>query len=368
MNKWILDTCLFAVGISVSSAATVNIEPVFTASGASFSAMPANRFGMIASPGDKSAVTDLITGPLQTVGPAERSWIGARYMGIHSSDTTFTVLEEGVAAFQLAAPYNRILAGGALATDMAAVIPRSGSWSTVSTVPAGSPLAGASGTATATDLSINIALGGLSLSGSIGYSVEDDTHIRLAPFVLAGGAASHSFSEGWLDPDGSGGYSGLIVSANPASFDSIAYVIHLTGMPDADSDGNPDLTDRASPVWYAPYSIVDDGVVESRWFGSFRLYGSDVIFHDALHWLYCTSQGSWLIAYDFNGIGWLATCSAAYPYVYLYDVPSTDGRITESGWAYVSEGNGDGHTWLFFFGGSRAQSGTYPEYRGWWRF
>jgi hypothetical protein len=40
----------------------------------------------------------------------------------------------------------------------------------------------------------------------------------------------------------------------------------------------------------------------------------------------------------------------------------------ESGWIYLSPGNGDGYTWLFFFNGSRAQSGTDPRYPGWWRF
>ncbi len=368
MNKWILNTCLFAIGASVSSAATVNIEPVFSASGAPFSAMPDNRFGTIATPGDNQDVNILITGPLASVGPRARAWIGARYVGVDSTNPVFTVLEEGVAAFQLSSPYRRALDDGSFATDMVALIPRNGPWSSVSTVPASSPLAGASGTASASDLSINLSLGGLSLAGSIGYAVEDQTHIQLAPFALAGAATSHQFSDGWLDLDAGGKYSGLIVSKDPANFDSIAYVIHISGLPDADSDGNPDITDRTSPIWYAPYYVAGKGVVESDWFGAFSLFGSDVVFHNALRWIYCTSQEQWLIAYNFSEIGWLATNAASYPYIYLYELPSVDGQSMEQGWAYLSENVGDDGIWVFFFNGSRALSGTDPNYPGWWRF
>ncbi len=124
----------------------------------------------------------------------------------------------------------------------------------------------------------------------------------------------------------------------------------------------------AETPWYAPYSTLENGMIQSEWFGSFRQYEGDFVFHNDLKWLYCVPQESWLIAYDFNGMGWLATSSTTYPYIYLYEVPSADGLSTESGWAYVCESNGDGYTWLFFFGGSRALSGTYPEYPGWWRF
>jgi hypothetical protein len=129
-------------------------------------------------------------------------------------------------------------------------------------------------------------------------------------------------------------------------------------------------TDASSSTtpWYAPYSTLENGMIRSEWFGSFRLYEGDFAFHNDLKWLYCAPQEGWLIAYDFSDIGWLATSSTTYPYIYLYEVPSADGQSTESGWACVCESNGDGYTWLFFFGGSRALSGTYPEYPGWWRF
>jgi hypothetical protein len=129
-------------------------------------------------------------------------------------------------------------------------------------------------------------------------------------------------------------------------------------------------TDAGSedPVWYAPYTEVSENVVDSEWFGVFRMYDSDYIYHYDLRWLYCTTTDNWLIAYAFNGLGWLATCNGFYPYIYLYEVPSVDGQSMESGWVYTSEDKGDGYTWIYFFDGSRAQSGTDPQYPGWWRF
>ncbi len=123
-----------------------------------------------------------------------------------------------------------------------------------------------------------------------------------------------------------------------------------------------------APVWYAPYTMEEEDVVNSEWFGIFRMYGDDYIYHHALSWLFCYPTDNWLIAYNFNGIGWLATNATAHPYIYVYDIPSVDDLSSESGWAYLSEGNGDGYTWLFFFEGSRAESGTDLDYPGWWRF
>jgi len=68
-----------------------------------------------------------------------------------------------------------------------------------------------------------------------------------------------------------------------------------------------------------------------------------------------------------NGLGWMVTTGNAYPYVDLNDVPTADGQGSESGWAYVAE-TGDGTTWLYFWDGTRATTGTNPEYPGWWQF
>ena len=131
--------------------------------------------------------------------------------------------------------------------------------------------------------------------------------------------------------------------------------------------GNPDSSDYDGSAWYAPYNKGANGWIDSSWFGGFWLTGANYLYHSDLHWIYTAPSGNWLFAYAFNGLGWVATSESTYPYVYYYGVPAVGGSGTESGWAYVGK-SGNGKTWLYFFGGSRASGGTDTNYPGWWAF
>jgi glucuronoarabinoxylan endo-1,4-beta-xylanase len=131
--------------------------------------------------------------------------------------------------------------------------------------------------------------------------------------------------------------------------------------------GNPETGDYNPALWYAPYDTDENARINSEWFGSFWDMGSQVLYHHDLQWAYYTVDQGWLFLYAYNGLGWIATNTGSFPYVYLYEVPSVDGQSTESGWVYVGESD-DGTTWLYFFDGSRSLSGTIEGCPGWWQF
>jgi O-glycosyl hydrolase len=131
--------------------------------------------------------------------------------------------------------------------------------------------------------------------------------------------------------------------------------------------GNPEASDYDPLRWFAPYDTDENGRINSEWFGSFWDVGEQYLYHCDLRWIYTLKQGDFFYLYAYNGLGWMVTTANAYPYVYLYDVPTADGQGRESGWAYVAE-TGDGTTWLYFFEGTRTTGGTDPAYPGWWRF
>ncbi|HNX05713.1 MAG TPA: hypothetical protein PKI32_09435, partial [Opitutales bacterium] len=130
--------------------------------------------------------------------------------------------------------------------------------------------------------------------------------------------------------------------------------------------GNPETRDYDSSAWYAPYVKNAGGRIESDDFGTLWAFEGNVAYQENLHWVYCDKAGGWVYFYAYNGLGWMAAQADSFPYVYLYGVPTADGTGTESGWAYAGDG-GDG-VWLYFFGGSRHNSGTVAQYPGWWRF
>jgi hypothetical protein len=135
--------------------------------------------------------------------------------------------------------------------------------------------------------------------------------------------------------------------------------------------GHPGAADYNENAWYAPYEVVGKkNKINSDWFGTFWLVEGNYLYHPSLGWLYyCdTSRDGWVFFYALNGLGWIGTNAATYPFIYLYDVPSADGQSVEESWGCVGNKSGNGVPVVYFYSGSRANGSSDGLTKGWWKF
>ena len=71
-------------------------------------------------------------------------------------------------------------------------------------------------------------------------------------------------------------------------------------------------------IWWGEGEELPGGWLNSSWFGTFKSYGYDWIYHGSMGWLYTSpveEDGVWLWK---DGMGWLWTREGVWPYLWLH--------------------------------------------------
>jgi hypothetical protein len=358
MNKTVFSvtTLIFGTASALSAeaampdtGAAMTFEAFHSVSGGVFDDLPAGYYS-VADNGVQNLVTHLLVGPLLS----EKS--GAGYiLGDYSAQTSSGVtVSDGTILFECET-------GGAednFACDSPVVgcIPLESGWENgaLTIASPGMLLDGAD-----FDTSYSTGAGVVKLTtGSSNYylpfEILPDASINFEnPIRIGNGDEVEALDGGNLHEADSGALVGVLYPMqSDAGTTGGFYRIILTDPNDGDSDGAADILDSDN-YWYFGADLVD-GVMKSGWFGDFYIWNalakgvSGDLFDPYSHawiwqpehgWLYTASGRSddetWAFFFDYN-LGWIATSSAIYPFLYAYDA--------------TFNGSNHGEAWLYYYG------------------
>lgn len=217
------------------------------------------------------------------------------YSGINV--TTGATQDVGMLYLQM--PQGASLPEGTVASPIVGVVERAGSWMDL-TFPQTS-VGGASGPGDYASGSLELSLtkGLEEFNGAATYEVLDQDTIRLDEFTLTkSGPVTYTLSETTLLRDGSRFYGTVTNMTAGAAYESLLFEIELTNIPDADTDGIPDISD----------DVIDGGLVVGQWSMTSMgyMYGANAdwgysyymgFMEMSLPWVYQASFG-WMYLYD----------------------------------------------------------------------
>ncbi|KAF0094746.1 MAG: hypothetical protein E1N59_1750 [Puniceicoccaceae bacterium 5H] len=182
---------------------------------------------------------------------------------------------------------------GSVSSPIVAVIPRSGDWP--DSMPSGNPLSGYNGNSTGDTteqtLTLSVETDTATYSGTANYTVIDQNTLELDGFTLSDGSNSWQMESTTLDRVNVDLQGYLSVSDPSNATDMEVTSLHLSALPDQDTDLIPDFMDEdVGPVPTWTPTTTGEYVLNPRTFGWF--------YNDDNEWSYAEGTG-WIFRRDF---------------------------------------------------------------------
>ncbi|MEX0321258.1 MAG: hypothetical protein AB3N63_03825 [Puniceicoccaceae bacterium] len=240
--------------------------------------------------------------------------------------------EQDAGMLYLEMPAGAALPEGSVASPIVGVVSRPGPWDDYSPMAPSTSVGGSSGTGDydSGQITLNLARDTDVLTGVTDYTVVDEDTIVIDPFTITVNAGvSYDFSGATLMRDDAVFYGTITNLSNGAQYDSLIFSIGLTGIPDVDSDGIPDISDSevsdSTPAVIQWFNTGTDSKNEtvpyapgSPWHWSYTYKGLSVEgMPDGFVWM--REFGS--VVYPFQDSG---TPDGAW--FYFFDFPKRDGQ------------------------------------------
>jgi len=332
--------CLFSVALAAvaptifADQLTVSIDG-FGAPGGGFSITDASDLNLLVSellpaPGSNESTHILI----ESLSPLEPDTLNyaSPYTGINVN--TGVAQDAGVLFLQM--PSGSALPEGTVASPIVGVVQRVGSWMDLTfpeTSVGGSSGPGdyASGT-----LDLSLTKGAEQFNGTASYEVVDEDTIELDDFSLTkSGPVTYNLSGTTLLRDGNRFYGTVTNLTAGAAYESLLFEIQLTGIPDADLDGIPDISD----------SVISGGLVVGQWSMTplGYMYGADAQWAYSYYMGFMTMNMPWVYQASF---GWMYFYQAVPAEdAYWFYSPTLGWVYTKSTWGGLFQSN-NGSGWF----------------------
>lgn len=234
--------------------------------------------------------------------------------GLRALDAGSDVYESGYEAINLGAGtrldvgtvYMQLpetsLPENSVASPIVGVIRREGSWDDFGPQTPQTTIGGASGVSTydpaAETMSLSLSRNGQTISGTVRYTVVDtETLVLEAPIALTAAGDTYNFHQAVLYREGGRFYGALQSADLSVDYDSLLFAVELSGFPDVDGDGIPDIVDpdAAFPpldlevgTWVWDPRIGYLRAANERWAESRQL---GWVYYEAFPWVYHVDLG-----------------------------------------------------------------------------
>lgn len=223
-----------------------------------------------------------------------------------------TRLDVGTVYMQLP---DTTLPEGSVASPIVGVIRREGSWDGFGPQTPNTTIGGASGTSTynpdTETMSLNLSRNGQAITGTVNYTVVDtETLVLEAPVTLTADGNTYNFHEAVLFREGGRFYGALQSADLSVDYDSLLFAVELSGFPDVDGDGIPDIVDPD-----ATFPPLDLDVGEWVWdprIGYLRAANDRWAESSQLGWVYYEAF-PWVYHLDLGWIGYVRHDTVANP-------------------------------------------------------
>lgn len=277
------------------------------------------RVAELTSAAGANSATHMLIEQLSPVDTSNPAVLGSAYSAIDIA--TGEVQDTGVLYLNL--PGGISVPEGSVSSPIVGIVERAGAWSAYGLQDPGSQLGGTDGNGSydGATISMTLTISGQDYTGTASYSVVDESTLQLEPFTVSRqGGASYAFSGGPLLRNGSD-FSGSLANQNAgAEYNSFFYQMSLTGIPDLDGDGIPDIAD----LDISPSGDLEPGTLNNTVFGMVYGISNRWGYSDQLGFVYM--PGGYFTWHA--SLGWLALAGASYsPDTVLWLYSETHGWI-----------------------------------------
>jgi hypothetical protein len=185
-------------------------------------------------------------------------------------------------------------------------------------------------------LDLSLTKGAEQFNGTASYEVVDEDTIELDDFSLTkSGPVTYNLSGTTLLRDGNRFYGTVTNLTAGAAYESLLFEIQLTGIPDADLDGIPDISD----------SVISGGLVVGQWSMTplGYMYGADAQWAYSYYMGFMTMNMPWVYQASF---GWMYFYQAVPAEdAYWFYSPTLGWVYTKSTWGGLFQSN-NGSGWF----------------------